>query len=618
MSERALTLNYSYPDLGKISVDFYSESKQVLEFLEKVHPDGLRHFERLDHLGRIRDVQKSAHHSRWEYVFLQMYLFHELKDKGASFGFGKSIKLNKNTKISSAEELLKCWSLLLNFGHLEGTFESERAWFEELKEDEELLESFLDYLPDEDCKKVGETIFSEENYYKFYELISLFLLSFYKSAVNCSSTFPIEKFILMVKRYLMSARQGTAIHRCKNIFRRVRKLAYILLDSAYSATFFKINPKIFFDYIIMNSEEVLYDDYSDFNKTLDSVASNLFNELYSSKQATIFKFRYLLNRRQKIQTMIQVDRQNLTEQLSQELVSSIYSDDTKPYEGELHHILRLNFLPGDEYFKRSDCKYYTEQKTMVHKMGFNDFYPLVTPGPGINAGSILDIFSKHPFPAKKVPRLIWTLLHYTRDIFAEWDFIETEYIFQKCVEDPVEDIFLFLLGLLLPSSSMKVMLNEDTSPDDYSVNLITGKARVRSWVDRITDDMEESDLSNSRKKEVECLKWMIAHEKRGMIIVSHCNVEIYDEHWVRKAEWDGVYFRILPQVIYINILESKAGMSPRSWRAERDLLESFEKIGLKVEPSKLPIKTRNVKRKSVGFSYLKANFVDLLPSEIIS
>ncbi|MBW2126366.1 MAG: hypothetical protein JRH08_11855, partial [Deltaproteobacteria bacterium] len=63
MSERALTLNYSYPDLGKISVDFYSESKQVLEFLEKVHPDGLRHFERLDHLGRIRDVEKSAHHS---------------------------------------------------------------------------------------------------------------------------------------------------------------------------------------------------------------------------------------------------------------------------------------------------------------------------------------------------------------------------------------------------------------------------------------------------------------------------------------------------------------------------------------------------------------------------
>jgi len=68
MSENPLTLGYSYPDFGQVTVRFYAESKDVVKFLKEVKPEGLRHFERLDHLGRLRDAHKSAHHSRWEYI----------------------------------------------------------------------------------------------------------------------------------------------------------------------------------------------------------------------------------------------------------------------------------------------------------------------------------------------------------------------------------------------------------------------------------------------------------------------------------------------------------------------------------------------------------------------
>jgi len=99
MSQETCVLDYSYPDFGLVSVPFYKESKEVIGFLEKAEDVGLRHFERLDHLGRLRDAHKSAHHSRWEYMFLQMYLFQEFRETGLSFRFSGGIKLDKNDRI---------------------------------------------------------------------------------------------------------------------------------------------------------------------------------------------------------------------------------------------------------------------------------------------------------------------------------------------------------------------------------------------------------------------------------------------------------------------------------------------------------------------------------------
>jgi hypothetical protein len=101
MSEEPLVLDYSYPEFGLVSVPFYEESKQIVQFLAQVESDGLRHYERLDHLGRIRDAHKSAHHSRWEYMLLQMYLVHELKEAKSSFGLGGGIRLNHDCPINA-------------------------------------------------------------------------------------------------------------------------------------------------------------------------------------------------------------------------------------------------------------------------------------------------------------------------------------------------------------------------------------------------------------------------------------------------------------------------------------------------------------------------------------
>ena len=210
-------------------------------------------------------------------MFLQMYLFHELRNRGASPGFSKRVRLDKRRRVSSVEELLKCWTLLLNFGHLEGTFECERAWFELLKEDQELFNKFLECLPDDACRGIARKYFDDENYYKFHEMLVLLFLKYYEPR-HQTSAYPVDMFILMIKRFLVDAPKASTIKRCKAIFRRVRKIAYIILDSTFFTSYVKINPKVFFDYIFCNSDDVLYEDYSNFNKTLDSISLSVYND----------------------------------------------------------------------------------------------------------------------------------------------------------------------------------------------------------------------------------------------------------------------------------------------------------------------------------------------------
>ncbi|RLB09916.1 MAG: hypothetical protein DRG59_00925 [Deltaproteobacteria bacterium] len=607
MTDQPYILQYSYPDFGSVSVPLYKESKEVIDFLEKAEVEGIRHFEKLDHLGRIRDAHKSAHHSRWEYMFLQMYLFHELKERGGVFGLSTKIRLSNKFTVSSCEELLKCWALLLNFGHLRGTFENERAWFEILIEDKQLREAFCEYLPDRECIKAAKEVFDSENYYKFHILLSLLFLNQLKTKPEFSEH-PMDKFTLMVKRYLLDSARSRSIERSKNIFRRVRKIAYLLLDCTFSSTFVKINPKIFFDYIVNNSNEVVYEEDSNFQKTLESISIHLFEELYASKQASILKFNYLSQKKVALKNEINKDRKTYLEHLPEELYASKRSDISIASATEKQHILRLSFLPREEYFERSSCKYYTEQKYLTKRLKLANIFPLATPEPSDN-GSLLDIFSESPTRTSGLPVFVWSLLKYADDLYSEWAF--EDYIYQRCIENPVQDLFMLMLNLISQNSQFKARLQEASSPDDYNVNLLVGKNNFKAWIKRITRDMRDSSLTNDRKKEIECLKAMVKEEKSGTLMISHCRVRFYDEKWKEKAEFDGVYFRVLRQALYLNVLESKSRMTARSTEAKKDLVKSLSTIGLK-NVDQL-IRTRSVKGKGVGYSYLKVNIKDILP-----
>src|SRR4030043_479178 len=109
MAIQVETIEYAYPDLGSVKVKLQNESAEIYKFIKK-QTEGTEFFERLDQLGALRFVHKSAHHSRWEHMVLQMYLVQQLKANSA-IGFSTSVRLTTQLSVSSLEELLKSWVL---------------------------------------------------------------------------------------------------------------------------------------------------------------------------------------------------------------------------------------------------------------------------------------------------------------------------------------------------------------------------------------------------------------------------------------------------------------------------------------------------------------------------
>ena len=150
MRNEPRVIKYVYPDLGPIQVHLYYESQQIYNFLLKTK--GIDHLENIEQLGALRSVHKASHHSRWEYMILQMYLLEQLI-KNSSIGLKTKVDLTSKHHITSAEELIKSWVFLNNYGHLKDTFEAERVWFELIIDTPELRQVLFDAMPDQLCKK---------------------------------------------------------------------------------------------------------------------------------------------------------------------------------------------------------------------------------------------------------------------------------------------------------------------------------------------------------------------------------------------------------------------------------------------------------------------------------
>lgn len=143
-----LRLVYHLPPLGNASLTLHAESAELFRAMELLgEVDRLK---RLDHLGLIRVAYGGAHHPRWEYVVTTLNLIEHCRDAPETH-LRTGVRLGTGREVSSAEELLRCWALLLNIGHLAGTFSTERALMFELWRNRRLRDEFLELLQQAPC-----------------------------------------------------------------------------------------------------------------------------------------------------------------------------------------------------------------------------------------------------------------------------------------------------------------------------------------------------------------------------------------------------------------------------------------------------------------------------------
>lgn len=275
-------LEYHLPGLGRITAKLYPFSEKCYGFLNSHNQ--INRMREMDQLGVIRNVYEGAHHSRWEYVMTQLSLVYKLSTPDETSGikpmkgWGLSYGVNfDGIKISGAD-IIQTWVLLLNSGHLHGTFSSEKALLKCLKKDKTLKRTMKRGLSDSQVRSYLDEIIESEDIYGIHKIFSFFFLERFKhyDPEFVDLLFKVLKFYCFEQTKYAEKRENL-----RYVFKRLRHVSYLFLDAQYGPTPLDFDfPAIFMnlpDYL-----DELLDSNSALVKTLYSLDNFLAKEVYHS------------------------------------------------------------------------------------------------------------------------------------------------------------------------------------------------------------------------------------------------------------------------------------------------------------------------------------------------
>ncbi len=236
----SITLEHTFPDIGHVKIPLYNESYTIFTTLENLKNSGSSHLDRIDHLGELRNVLHCGHHSRYEYLVFQLYMIHFLKNEANAIGLSTKIELENNFEVSSGEELLKCWAILCENGHLFGTYESERAIFYQFWYRFSFRKRLLSLVNDGVIHRELKRILKENDLTKFYRILSWLFIKYARRQGNRSiPQQSIQLGCLLIKNLFRDSKEGSKLKRCQNYFSRIRGFSHIFLDLSRLPTHLK-------------------------------------------------------------------------------------------------------------------------------------------------------------------------------------------------------------------------------------------------------------------------------------------------------------------------------------------------------------------------------------------
>lgn len=233
--ETKRVLSYHFAHLGSLETTLAGDSAKLHDFLLKTNEfERLNH---LDHLGIIRFAYPSAHHSRWEYVMLMLYMIDRLREARESH----LESARPDEPVDTTYNLLKCWAMLLNLGHLEWTFTAERALLMILtKMEDQEKTALVELLGDHRREWLSRIL--EGRVYEAHKVLAYLRLCHLNDEKRLGFKDSVERWWKMLDLYNFDQEQHSHRYgRLKEIFRRIRLVAFLGLDSLYTPTPVNLN-----------------------------------------------------------------------------------------------------------------------------------------------------------------------------------------------------------------------------------------------------------------------------------------------------------------------------------------------------------------------------------------
>lgn len=580
---RKISLNF--PDYGELNVKLFKYSSKIYDILIREKINEIDRLKKLNHLGLLSEIYETTHHSKWEYIFIQLYLFYLFR-KGEAYGLSSNVKLKSGKSISKID-LLNSWAFLLSIGHLYRTFQAERIWFNEILSSKKAQSFIIKSLPRDTFKNKFKKMIEDENFMGFYLIISIIFINV-KIRKIIKNKEEIEEMLDIFDLWINEDKKSS-IKRIKNVFKTIRFIAFMLLDCNYSHSFLNFNTSQLFQYIQKNASQILENEDNELIKSMESINEFLYLYLYCSKKAITYNLNYYKNRYPFIKRGVykRLSKSELRLGLRKKdrfigrLIQARKNDFKEKFEMEnleWNHLYRFHLIP--EYpFLRDMCKYYSEENKLNKKKIPNVYFSVEPLKYRDNKVSILDIFkSKDVLSNKELIKIVSEVKNYIENCFKNEriNFLYS-YLFTK---NTYTELFEFCLSRFI-ESKYKIRLDSNGSLFyQRSVVFIPDKSKYKDFFSNIDNEIKKSKLKKDRINELNStLSFLKSMKLKGSLLIATSPVKLYNEKWNCISEFDGVIFNIISNKLHMILIEAKTGKST-SGKALTELNKKIEKLNL--------------------------------------
>ncbi len=198
-------------------------AKGFARTLLETHPEFAEHAARVPHLGALSPLAPLPA-TRWDYGRLLLRTLLEMKQQQPGLGLGSSnFGLTHGKNALSGLEVAQTWALLGGYGHLFGTFATERALLFTLDTTPALEREFLNQLAQE-VRLPGEKVVRQRDMYRFFYVVSAWRVSRWPASATRTTC-------LQVLAPLLELPHDLGWKRLLWAFRRARQIAYTRLHA---------------------------------------------------------------------------------------------------------------------------------------------------------------------------------------------------------------------------------------------------------------------------------------------------------------------------------------------------------------------------------------------------
>lgn len=587
-------IDSNLPILGNIRIPFYKESTRLFGLFER----DIFRLNEFSHLGVASKVFTGAHHTRLEYCLLQcaiVRIISKFFKNSEQLGIANEVDLpGIKRPVSSGEELIKCWILLLNLGHTKYTFAVERVLLKRCLNDPVFRSRLFATCVNSEFRKWAANIVDNFVYEEFHKILALGHVNTIKRKqdkglyrqILRAVVFPVEDISFK------STQQREKLEKLRKLHGRIRIVAQIAIDSFYShlPVELKLNQLLINLDQVMNST-TLEDDYK---KVYNQLGSFLAKEVYLHPKSVALLTKYEADGLRK------VDKRKWKKSFPLFLSTVREAGFGEPKLGNWRPFLRLalqrNAVPQPRIRKATE--------ELVRTLGMRNIFHVSLINNTFHDDQYLDVsVDRHNVRLAQLLRLLQRLCSWLLDGAEREAQVRIADIKRNVPKATLPQMNTFLENVRrrtlqsavfefrgqcadIVASVLRMVVKQEYGVEFiHPSNLPAVCLRVEypngdeyDGITKVYDDYLKYFSPNpDRTKEIKATFRQFRQAKQPLTLVCFADIIVTDTDGKKKDEWDGFVLGFSPQQLSTTILEIK-NMGARSEQAAFDQLKDTKEF----------------------------------------